>query len=302
MNGTCRLCSKISALQESHIIPKFIITWFKETSPTGKLRSGEEINIRLQDGIKLYWLCANCERRLGKWEKYFSEKLFLRLVNDEDNIYYDEKFLKFCVSISWRVLKYFIENGYVSNFSSNIHSKMNKALEVWKSFIFDEKGNPGEYEQHFFSFVGQLENVTLPVSKNIHRYLQRSIHMDVICLGENIVLVYTKLPNLLIMGYVSLVDKNKWRDTKINANNGVLKQRGQSFSFPHELWKYIQVKADHSKILKDSMSERQKTKINESYRQQPIDNIIASETFKSLDKDITLFGVDDVFESDDEEA
>jgi len=70
--GKCRLCEQDSDLQESHIIPKFVYTYLKDTSPTKKIREANNVNLRKQDGIKLHWLCKACELKFSGWEKYFS--------------------------------------------------------------------------------------------------------------------------------------------------------------------------------------------------------------------------------------
>lgn len=49
----CRLCGQSKPLQVSHIIPRFIVEWFKETSATPYIRTGDEPNRRVQDGPKL---------------------------------------------------------------------------------------------------------------------------------------------------------------------------------------------------------------------------------------------------------
>ena len=54
VQGKCRLCEQESDLQESHIIPKFVCAYLKDTSPTGKIREANNVNKRKQDGIKLY--------------------------------------------------------------------------------------------------------------------------------------------------------------------------------------------------------------------------------------------------------
>src|SRR4029077_16970412 len=135
------------ALQESHIIPKFIVSWLKDTSPTAKLRMGEIPNKRVQDGLKLHWLCSTCETKFSQWETYFAEKIFHPLINRESKINYDSNFVKFCVSISWRVLKYFIEQNQTSHFSGEAETKMNRALLIWRDFVLDKEPTPHEFEQ-----------------------------------------------------------------------------------------------------------------------------------------------------------
>ena len=81
MIGVCGLCSDNGEILESHIVPKFIYKWIKDTSLTGYLRNLKEPNIRRQDGLKMYLLCGACERKFSESEKWFSEKIFKNLNN-----------------------------------------------------------------------------------------------------------------------------------------------------------------------------------------------------------------------------
>jgi len=74
--SSCRLCDVTNALQESHILPGFVYRWMKETSATGYLRFGQQPNLRVQDGLKLHLLCADCEQRLNEWETQFANQIF----------------------------------------------------------------------------------------------------------------------------------------------------------------------------------------------------------------------------------
>ena len=78
MNGLCKLCEKDADLQLSHIIPKFVFAWLKETVPGG-IRSNRVPNRRIQDGEKDYLLCRDCEQIFSVWEKQFCEHIFIPL-------------------------------------------------------------------------------------------------------------------------------------------------------------------------------------------------------------------------------
>lgn len=156
MKGICRLCERESDLQESHIIPKFIYSHLKDTSPTGKLRQADNPNHRKQDGIKLHWLCKTCESKFSEWEKYFSEKIYKPLHAGDNPINYDHHFLKFCISISWRVSKYVMESGHISYFEEETKEKINNAIELWKKFLLGQAENPSVCEQHFYNFTGTM--------------------------------------------------------------------------------------------------------------------------------------------------
>ena len=56
----CKLCHSQKTLRKSHIVPKFVSHYLKETSLTGYLRMSSNINKRVQDGIKIKLLCDEC--------------------------------------------------------------------------------------------------------------------------------------------------------------------------------------------------------------------------------------------------
>lgn len=293
-HGQCRLCEQESDLQESHIIPKFIYSHLKDTSPTGKLRTATNINLREQDGLKLPWLCKNCEIKFSDLEKYFSENIFHQLNKNKVPIFYNEKFLKFCASITWRVLKYLLEEGHISHFPDEIQTKMQNTLPKWRDFILGKIENPGIHEEHFYNLNGSIENSTLATSSNIHHYLQRSIAIDVVNWGPKFVIVYTKFPGLILTGFINVENRNDFRDTKIHVKKGVLNHG--KITFPKQLWDYINIKADQTKSAKKNMSKKQKEKINLDYKKMSPDKIITSGTFQALQRDIELSGVENVYD------
>jgi hypothetical protein len=117
LNGKCALCNKVTELEESHIIPKFVFKWLKETTPTA-IRNLGTPNKRVQDGFKEYLLCHECEDLFNKWETKFCEQVFLPIHDKPAPIKYGPWALKFAVSVSWRVLTYrykqttYLSEGY----------------------------------------------------------------------------------------------------------------------------------------------------------------------------------------------
>src|ERR1700733_10651325 len=105
MEGICRLCHIRAELQGSHIIPAFVFRWRKDTAPTPYMRASDNPNRRVQDGPTEFWMCSNCEQKLGDWERKFSCTVFRSLTeNGTCRVQYGDWLLKFCVSISWRIL------------------------------------------------------------------------------------------------------------------------------------------------------------------------------------------------------
>ncbi|VEG89920.1 Uncharacterised protein [Legionella spiritensis] len=286
----CKLCEKEAELKESHIVPKLIFRWLKQTSATGLLRKGTEINKPIQDGLKLQWLCFDCEQRLSSWESYFAKSIFHTL-RKKDRANYNQNLLKFLVSLSWRVLAYFIELRVIDSFSPKIVTASNKALVTWKNFLFDNIHHPCRYEQHLYNFFGEIESPNMVMSSNINRYLQRAVEIDVISNGE-VAFVYNKLPGLLNIGYINIGNSREWRKTRVCVIQGQIMP--MNYNFPAELWNIIQQKADNAQKLKNSISPAQQEKINKRILGN-VDKAVQSETFKALESDIKLFGTDLTF-------
>ncbi|HBD7441758.1 TPA: hypothetical protein ACT9IY_002886 [Legionella pneumophila] len=286
----CKLCEKEAELKESHIVPKLIFRWLKQTSATGLLRKGTEINKPIQDGLKLQWLCFDCEQRFSRWESYFAKSIFHTL-RKKDRANYNQNLLKFLVSLSWRVLAYSIELRAIDSFSPEIVTASNRAIVTWKNFLFDNIRHPCRYEQHLYNFFGEIESPNMVMSSNINRYLQRAVEIDVISNGE-VAFVYNKLPGLLSIGYINLSSSREWRKTRICVNQGQIMP--MNYNFPAELWNIIQQKADNAQKLKNSISPAQQEKINKRILGN-VDKSVQSETFKALESDIKLFGTDLAF-------
>ena len=120
-NGVCKLCRDNTTLKESHIIPKSIYKWLKDTSATGYMRNLTNPNVRTQDGIKMYLLCENCEQRFSVYEKWFKEKVFLPLNERETGVCnplifdYDDKLFYFINSVWWRTIHFFANGKELQN-------------------------------------------------------------------------------------------------------------------------------------------------------------------------------------------
>ena len=104
MNAKCKLCGKEKKLLLSHIIPKFVYKWMQNSG--GKFfRTLENPNVRKQDGTKIELLCIDCEQKLSKSEKWFSENIFYPYLERNKNIIvYGKELAHFIISVLWRVL------------------------------------------------------------------------------------------------------------------------------------------------------------------------------------------------------
>ncbi|CAM3490239.1 hypothetical protein EDM52_19020 [Brevibacillus invocatus] len=198
----CKLCGNPNMDKpESHIVSKFFFDWLKRTSPTGFLREPQNSNKRLQDGLKLEFLCSNCEKVMGKWEKSFSEKIFKPLSNCNATFSFkcdDEYILKFGVSIVWRALEYNYGMNLISDMTEEELNDMQKALETWKDYLLDNSQGIGKNHVYIIPVKQFLDN-----GQPISIAYNRSVGIDFKVFDDQYWgFVFVKVPNMIIIGDV----------------------------------------------------------------------------------------------------
>lgn len=232
-------------------------------------------------------MCLDCEWLFGKWETQFANEIFHPLSKKNSyKFYYSEYFLKFCVSISWRVLSYLIEKESFCKVQIKHKNECELFLEKTRKFLLGELENPGKYQQHVILLDTVDSHSVIDMPTNINRYFLRNIELDLPC-SENDCYVFTKLPYMVIFGHVCNPSKKNWNNTKINLKKGVI--GGKDFTIPGNLYEFILDKADDSRNIENEISEKQKKKIHEDWNNNN-DKVKKSETYKALNADIRLFG------------
>lgn len=281
MNGRCALCNKEADLKESHVIPKFVFNWLKETG--GALREQNSPNVRVQDGLKLQLLCCECEELFSEWEKQFSENIFLPFHQDKNIVAlaYKDWALKFAVSISWRVLYYNYRLHNLDHFSDSQKSKALEALDVWRAFLLGTLPNPGQFEQHIV-VVDVIESYSGPkISPYLNRYLSRSIHADTVCSNKS-AMVYTKMGRLALFGFIQ-ENQNHWKGTKIHLHSGFV--GANKVRIPENVAEYWNYKADEVANRFSTISQKQKQKIHQAIVNNA-DKLVTSDVFRAIRHDV----------------
>jgi hypothetical protein len=105
MPNSCALCKKEKPLQISHIVPSFVGKWLKESSASGFMRELRAPNERIQDVWKTQLLCRDCKGITFRLETYLAKEIFYPYLEGKNKpLNYDDRFLRFAVSQSWRLL------------------------------------------------------------------------------------------------------------------------------------------------------------------------------------------------------
>lgn len=287
MRGICHFCDQNKELRESHVIPSFIYKWIKESSGGGYLRHGMTPNKRIQDGAKYYWLCDDCEGQFSKWEDRFAKEIFYPTVNGKaGHTPYSYWFLKFCVSISWRVLNFYLVEHNLNHFSEQMKVNAKQAHRIWKEYLLGNRPHPTHFEQHFLPLDSIESHTVEDMPTNINRYILRSVDIDAVT-GENSSFIYSKLERFVIIGFIKMPHPRQWGGSKVHVKHGTVGPN--NYTLPKQFFNYFMDKACRAAEAQATISEKQNKKIEKTFREN-IDDIPNSETFRAMSGDVHLFG------------
>lgn len=291
--GHCILCLELAELRESHILPAFAFRWLRDSSGTGHIRNTSQVNVRVQDGVKRYWMCSKCEGRLGEFERRFAGELFRPYLHNTRTLYpYGGWLNRFCASLSWRVLRFHRDENHLSSWDPQALGYVTQALETWADLLRGNRSNPGVHEQHLLP-LDEIESTTIGgLPRNINRYLMRVVDMDVLKSRDSIC-TYAKLGRFVIIGFVHEPNPRHWQGSKVHANEGIVEPK--HYRLPRPLWDYIDQRARRTLALMEGISEPQRAKVEDSFRQNT-DRYLGSDAYLADLADFELHG-DDMFSS-----
>lgn len=291
----CALCQSEEDLCDSHIIPSFVYSWLKDSSATGFLRFGQNVNLRAQDGLKPKFLCKECEERFNKFETPFAAKLFYPLHQEEALrlsrgpwFRYDSWCMKFAASVCWRILEFINRTYGINHFNPEQQKAATNALDTWRSFLLDQVENPGMQELHMVLFDRIEDHTCNNLPKNLNRYLVRAVEMDVVR-SEKSAFVYAKLSRVLIIGFIQKDSRAPWHGTKLRVRKGEI--GGKNYVLPGQLLKYLCDRARRMAELQNKISPNQKQKIATDYEKK-MERALNSESLLIQLYDYEMFGPD----------
>lgn len=282
----CALCKNNKFLIDSHIIPKFVVRYMKDTSATGYLRSTDNIDIRKQDLVKVPLLCQDCENLFSVWENRFKTEIFLPAMESQKKIFRHENWmLKFAVSISWRNLIYHYPK-IEKNIPPELENYYQEAEQIWREFLLNKITNLKTYQQHFI-LLDLVSSCSFHFkSNNINRYFTRCIELGMMAYGR-LIATYSKMAKILVIGIIYDRHKHHFKGTRITSGKSHV---GRAiYKLPAELGHHISEHA--AEVLKEArkISDIQQSKINSKLLEDP-ERVISSKSFEALEADRKLFG------------
>ena len=229
-------------------------------------------------------MCPSCESLLGSTERQFNQKIFRPLVEDRlEHIKYDSWLLKFCVSLSWRVLCWFQDEDQFDDYSEEDRTLLDQATITWKKYLLGHSADiSGTFRQHLYVVCG-VSSAKHEIVPNLNLYVLRHINADIVRFRDQHI-VYIKLPRIFIMGTLRDECPDQWQGTEIYAEGGTIPHVQR---VPDVLYDYVNNKAERSSVLSGSISERQKAKVEADFYSDPV-RVGESDTLNALRRDIFL--------------
>ncbi len=140
MTPRCKLCHKSGDLRDSHVLPRFLGKYLKDTSATGYLMAidADGRPNRGQDLYKTKLLCSACETVLNEAETFFANTIFYPFQHGTlRTIPVDERLSRFAISVSLRAL--WIMRMARHPLAEKWKNEL-KELEIeWRSFLLNSQ-------------------------------------------------------------------------------------------------------------------------------------------------------------------
>ena len=271
---TCSLCLQERELEGSHVIPRFIGKWIKQTSVTGFLTSAEKPLERLQDLPSLPLLCSECEEKFSGLETYFANTIFHPFVDKGVRTFlYDIRLQAFILSLSWRVLK-----ATYADVVKEVpyHLKLLDSAEAdWRNFLLKKDVKAEPYENHLL-FMDRKARGKVP--DKFEWYAFRTAETTMGGNGDRL-FAYTKLPWMFLVTSVYPTHLDGWQGTLVQVNGKISPPQTVEDSW---FGTFLETRVD---IVSQSISEPSSEKVSErvmkAVRRNP-KRFLGSESFKTM--------------------
>lgn len=246
-----------------------------KTTGTGRFRQLKVLDKPLQDGIKDFLLCDTCEKKLGKKEKWFKENFFETYLNDQNSKFKsNDDLIYFAISILWRVLIYFKDDGNPYRFKKELDS----AELEWRNFL-DIESSLNSYNSIHIAFIPEKLNIK-GGGENLHSYFHRAVDID-IAESDTKSFIYAKFSRFIFIGLIKGISDNSFKGTNIITSD-ILNPLDQEMD-DADLVDFIINRSTIVKSYKDLSLKQQRQ--NDKYYEKRLDKIRDNDYWKTLMRD-----------------
>ena len=291
----CAYCSQNPAIKNSHILPRWTIRDSLDKSVTGKLRATDSINRRVQDGEKGELLCCECEERFSKLEGKASRQFKSGAISP--GMIYDVDFLRFLVSIAWRVAV--VRADEIKANYSNFSPALANAINTWKDYLEGKSSNLGKHPIWFTILNPDVAQKVHTVMRNqalggkgaapiLNRYFVNWLGCEVVVYEKySFAIVWAKTGSWLIAGVVTVPDEGSTPNVELSPRGGVFPSTGHAVppillaTLGHQSWECLRVAGQ--------MNPSQRLKIEADFKKNAA-KLASSVQAQALQEDVKMFG------------
>lgn len=259
----CRLCLQQRELQNSHVIPSFVLRWMKKTGPTPFLRKAVEPDTRIQDYHEKL-LCDDCEQIFSEYEGKFASYVFYPHVRGEKETFdHSEWLYRFVLSVSWRLME--SKLAVWQGFDHPKKSVVEERLETWRQILLGEKPLSEDPSNHHIIFLNKLDLTESDPSapENFEIYMQRDIDGTSVYSDDDFH-VFFKFPKIVFFSTIDPVNPDGFTATQISSDGGTIKQHQEL----GDKWDRFLV-GRVEKMGEVGMSEDERQKVEERIKENP---------------------------------
>ena len=219
MSPLCKLCQDSDDLRVSHVLPRFVGKYLKETSATGFLTAvdtnGEPS--RTQDLYKRKLLCGGCEAILNEAETFFANTVFHPFKQGNlKTIPIDSLLGRFAISVSLRAL--WIMQLAEHPLADKWKGKLGELENEWRNYLLRTPSfTMGKNSHHILLCSEDLLTVGLKDSPNlIHSVLRTAAYYLFEKFGK--AYVFANLAGVQIISMISPPELPVSRGTQVYPN------------------------------------------------------------------------------------
>ena len=265
----CRLCLLNPAIEDSHILPRFVFRAIKSDSPTGFFRNPNNPNRRLQDGDKFPLLCTECEQRFGDAESKFARRVFSAFhSSDQDHFDYGPWLHYFMTSLAWRTL--ILDLPGLESDPANPRYAVTLLMaeaERMRLYLLGANNLAGCLRNHAIAWTkGQCGSAELAAAGPNVKIRRSVFGHSIIDQSNGYMGILHNLAGFMCFYIVKGNPRDAWNGTKVNPSGGAIKQPQRVDSWlMAELLSCIVASAKKM----TAMSPTQKQKVDEAVRKNP---------------------------------
>jgi hypothetical protein len=205
-------------------------------------------------------------------------------------VHYGEWLLKFCVSISWRLLLLASDKTSLVDLPEKHQAAAEAALDTWARFLRGEVPHPGRFEQHLLVLDSLGSYRGLPLPSNINRYAMRSIEINAGWTHE-VGFTFAKMGPVAVLGFCHLAKPRQWSGGKVHVKRGILAPT--KYTVSEAFLEYLVGRAHRCGGIMDQLSDRQLAiadKATTAALQKNKDKLSDLHWTKAVQRDVDLFG------------